>query len=92
MIAQLAVPALMAWTGWVWLAPFTLPWLLLQLPLAMIVAGWLLSEPPAVACLRPVAAQLARRPVALVVVRPADVPTLAAWRAREAIEPDRRAA
>lgn len=85
MIAQLAVPAVMAWTGWTFLTPFTLPWLLLQLPLAVIVAGWLLDHPPVVARAdRPVAQQLVyRRPAVVVVMRAADVSTMAAWRARE---------
>jgi hypothetical protein len=81
----LAVPALMALTGWTWLAPFTLPWLLLQLPMAAMVAGWLLDRPPAVVRSdRPAARQpVFRRPAVVVVMRAADVSTMAAWRARE---------
>lgn len=68
------------------MTPFTLPWLLLQLPLVVIVAGWLLDHPPVVArAVRPVAQQLVwRRPAVVVVMRATDMSTVAAWRERAA--------
>jgi hypothetical protein len=94
MTAQLPIAAIAAWAGWVWLTPIPPAFLLSQLPLAILIAGLLLADPPATARLiRPITAQLTRpRPAAVAVIRPADVPTLAAWRAREALAPERQAA
>jgi hypothetical protein len=89
MILQLAIPALMAWAGWVLFAPPGVEWALSQTPFAVALAGWLLGDMDAVAWL---GAHLSRRakPVPPPVFLPADVVSLSDRRRRRG--KDRRAA
>lgn len=80
MIAYLILAGLMSWVGTSWLPAGSTEWVITQLPLAVLLAGFLFRESPAggPSPLRQVCRAVVLRPA--VAITPTAPHVLAAWR------------